>query len=252
MKPISLAILLCLGLIADAQTLTVIPATDLKVKRETYERAGEAWQRNEPNLEAELFKQPAEIVIARIERAATLAATFSRARQRYYRALIDQLQNQTKVLQEPALIFGPDGAVAKVGLEEKLKVLASGRGELERALAQAPNDGRGTLIREQIQQQMKAAEELRNNLEAQEKANQKIESNAEVFERTRRVLAANYEDLRHVFERELERAQSEDTLWRQYYEGLLQAVIEPSTGEQTTAKNKTRKKTHSPRGETVQ
>ena len=142
-----LVIVAVLAATACAQSLTVVPPSQMKARREALERAYETWRQTEPNLESELFTESADIIDARIEHAAERAEAFSRARQGYYEVLITDVRGQLRLLEQPLASIGLEGVGEKAVLEHKLQALTDNERELQRALEKAPTDGRGTLIR---------------------------------------------------------------------------------------------------------
>ena len=230
-----LVIVAVLAATACAQSLTVVPPSQMKARREALERAYETWRQTEPNLESELFTESADIIDARIEHAAERAEAFSRARQGYYEVLITDVRGQLRLLEQPLASIGLEGVGEKAVLEHKLQALTDNERELQRALEKAPTDGRGTLIREQIRQQLNAAAQLRQNLAAQSQTAIKLGETEGKFEQNRRALATSYDSLLRVFEGELARARGEDKLWRDYYDGLRQAVDDHAPSKPKTA-----------------
>jgi hypothetical protein len=217
-----------------AQHVKVVP--DIAIAEAEYLDANEAWVRNDPNLEGELFKGDPEQMRRRIHTAAGLRDDAMAKKQTYLSAMIGRLEDLRGRLIQPATGRIPVDTMRKNLEAEQVRTLDEQR-RVEGLLADLPVGDEYLLVRRALDEERSSLIKLQNevalrirSLDSLDKAQQAIQ-NASGPD----ALVEQMNGIIKLWDQERAATNRQRALWAKLYVTMEQSLDKKSPGPQRRA-----------------
>ena len=214
-----------------AQHVEVVP--DIAIAEAEYHDANEAWLRNDPNLEADLFKGDPEQMRRRIHTAAGLRDDAMAKKETYLSAMIGRLEDMRSRLNQPAAGRIPIETLRRNWEADQTRTLDEQR-RVEGLLADLPEGDEYLLVRRAYDEERSSLIKLQNeialrirSLDSLDKAQQAIQ-NASGGD----ALVQQMNGIISLWDQERAAAARQRSLWANLYVSMEQSLDKKVPGPQ--------------------
>lgn len=156
------ALIIAGAVLCSGQSVRFVP--DIAVAEAEYRDAQEAWLRNDPNLEKDLFKASPEEVRLRIRREASLRDTVMVKKAAYLELLIQRLQGSLSTMQQVSSAGDIPTDALKRDLEGQQMRILGDQERLEALMRDLPEGDEYFLVRRAIEAEHSDLISLQNNI----------------------------------------------------------------------------------------
>ena len=216
MKHLLRALLLLTPAAASAQSVRIVP--DMAVAESEYRDAEEAWIRNDPRLEQDLYKRGGKEMRERIHRAAGLRDDLMAKKEVYLGSLVTHFDATRTRLMTPASGGIPVEQI-KGGLEQDRARLLAEQQRLESLIQDLPQDDE---YRRTLEAQRSDLIALENSVALRIRSLERIGASqrADVEPGADEALRQELDEIGKMWASERERAVRERASWARYYKDL--------------------------------
>lgn len=227
-------LLLLLQADAGAQTVRLLP--DLAIAESEYRDAQEAWLKNDPNLERDLFKANPNDIRRRIRRAASLRDDVMVKKEVYLSSLVKRFDDvKTRLLETKDAHLPTDQLKASLNREQTR--LLSEQERLELQIRDLPPGDEYALLRRSMEAERNDLVALQNNVALRIRSMDRAGAAQDAAASFADPLEKNLEELGKFWKGERERAVRTRASWARLYQSM-EGAIDAKSGPEVKSKTK--------------
>lgn len=219
---------LCAG-----QSLQMVP--DISVTEAEYRDAMDAWLRNDPNLERDLFKRPPAEMRGRIRKAAALRDDAMVKEEAYLNLVTERLRETRSRLQEADVGAIPADALKKNLAAQQSRILGE-QENVEASLRDVPEGDQYLLVRRALEDERAGLVSLQNNMALRLRSLETIDLAQQGISKgpTPDALVLKLDEILKVWEREREAVKRQRARWAALYSTMEQKVAQNDPNAQAS------------------
>ncbi|MDZ4801480.1 MAG: hypothetical protein SGI92_25255 [Bryobacteraceae bacterium] len=208
--------------LAPAQHVQLLK--DLASAESDYRDAQEAWSRNDPTLEGDLFKGDPADIRRRIRKSATLRDEMMQRKSTYLAFVVRQFDElQAKLV--PATSTLPTDALRQEINREQTRLLED-QSRIDTQLREMPTGDQNALVRSAMRAQVEAITRMRSIMTERVTSIDRIANGQQEAQGTTKVLEEKLAELGELWRAELTRTEKSRALWARYFHSMDTAVAQ--------------------------
>jgi len=232
---LAIPILLAAPFAVRPQDLRIQP--DIAMAEAAYRDAEEAWIRNDPNLEKDLFKINPEDARRRIRHSAALRDEVMSKKQGYLDLLIQRTEQTRNRLAQSDTGMIPSASL-KSDLEQQQTRILGEQERLDELIRDLPPGDEYLLVRRPLEDERQRLVNLQNNLAQRIRSLDSLDKAQQAIEGARRdPLAEKLDSVIAAWKEEKDATIRQRAKWATIYSSMEQAVSAPGNGRESSASN---------------
>jgi len=207
------------------QSLQMVP--DISVTEAEYRDAMDAWMRNDPGLERDLYKRPPEEMRSRIRKAAALRDDAMVKKEAYLVLITRRLRETRSRLQEADVGAIPAEALKKNLAAQQSRILGE-QENIEASLRDVPEGDQYLLVRRALEDERASLVNLQNNMALRLRSLETIDQAQQGMHNAPKpdALLRKLDEILKVWDREREAVKRQRARWTEVYASMERSLAQ--------------------------